>query len=439
MSSRDSDSGGYERIDSGILEGVTDLDTGRDAEADRDASKEPSASNGTGSKEGDGARGDRSQPTISVPPPIPTEAVREPGATLRSSEDQSDLSQELESGAGEVLGAFAPFYEQAEESEHIRLSDLDDISLRIDPEKLPSLAPLPLPAPEKKSPLLIRGGIVLGITAVGVIAWALGFRGSRPVEPVPLDSRPPQGVEAAQAVPPEQKPAGEQSPPALEPERETSFEFSLDEAAPQEQRRDSAGKADEDRASRRASGSEDEKGSGNGNGEAAEKKAGEKVVAEKEPAVVPERTPYDEEESGAEVSAAASGPDEKASGEAVAASSVAEPAPVGETAAAVPGTEQAAAKTADREPTIEKETLDRNEVAEGLDKMKDSVRACVGGKHGIAKVEVTISGSGRVRKAVVTGVFAGTPEGSCIARTVRAARFPKFSGDPVTVEYPFVL
>jgi hypothetical protein len=39
----------------------------------------------------------------------------------------------------------------------------------------------------------------------------------------------------------------------------------------------------------------------------------------------------------------------------------------------------------------------------------------------------------------VSGPFAGTPVGSCVARAVRAARFPPFAEDRFEVTYPFQL
>jgi hypothetical protein len=44
-----------------------------------------------------------------------------------------------------------------------------------------------------------------------------------------------------------------------------------------------------------------------------------------------------------------------------------------------------------------------------------------------------------VTTATVNGPFAGTPTGSCIARAVRAARFPPFAQPRFAVTYPFHL
>jgi len=54
-------------------------------------------------------------------------------------------------------------------------------------------------------------------------------------------------------------------------------------------------------------------------------------------------------------------------------------------------------------------------------------------------VRVTIAASGRVTNALVTGDFTGTPEGSCMARTLRTVRFPPSSEASFTVTYPYRL
>lgn len=56
------------------------------------------------------------------------------------------------------------------------------------------------------------------------------------------------------------------------------------------------------------------------------------------------------------------------------------------------------------------------------------------GPFGTARVAVTFAPSGNATMAIVEGPpFAGTPVGSCIARTFREARVSPFSGAPVTV------
>ena len=57
----------------------------------------------------------------------------------------------------------------------------------------------------------------------------------------------------------------------------------------------------------------------------------------------------------------------------------------------------------------------------------------------MAEVRVRVGSSGRVQSSVVIGQFAGTPEGSCIARAVRGARFRPFTQESFEFTYPFRL
>jgi hypothetical protein len=83
------------------------------------------------------------------------------------------------------------------------------------------------------------------------------------------------------------------------------------------------------------------------------------------------------------------------------------------------------------------ETLDRETVQSVMQSVEPAARACAGERHGTAQVDVVVQGSGRVTSATVGGAFQGSPEGSCIARAVRSARFPQFSGEPLRFRYPF--
>jgi hypothetical protein len=69
--------------------------------------------------------------------------------------------------------------------------------------------------------------------------------------------------------------------------------------------------------------------------------------------------------------------------------------------------------------------------------VEPAIRACAGERRGTAQIDVVVHGaSGRVVSATVTGSFQGSPEGSCMARAVRAARFPTFTGEPLRFRYP---
>jgi hypothetical protein len=81
----------------------------------------------------------------------------------------------------------------------------------------------------------------------------------------------------------------------------------------------------------------------------------------------------------------------------------------------------------------------REAVVAALSSISAQLSACVGQKHGTANVNLTVRGTGVVSHALVTGTFAGTPEGSCIARAVKLARFEPFRDAFVRITYPFQL
>jgi hypothetical protein len=55
------------------------------------------------------------------------------------------------------------------------------------------------------------------------------------------------------------------------------------------------------------------------------------------------------------------------------------------------------------------------------------------GPHGTGKVTVTFANSGRAMNALVSGDFAGSALGGCVARIFRGAKVPAFGGDQVRV------
>ncbi len=81
----------------------------------------------------------------------------------------------------------------------------------------------------------------------------------------------------------------------------------------------------------------------------------------------------------------------------------------------------------------------REQVVTAMDRVLPELTRCVGEKHGAATVTMTVRSSGAVTYALVGGSFAGTPEGSCIARVIRQAQFPAFSDPSIRVSYPFQL
>ncbi len=78
-------------------------------------------------------------------------------------------------------------------------------------------------------------------------------------------------------------------------------------------------------------------------------------------------------------------------------------------------------------------------VLQALKAVQPAVAACGGGVEGVAQVHITVAGpTGRVRSATVIQGVTGA-QGSCVARAVRGARFPRFRRDTFTIDYPFRL
>lgn len=86
-----------------------------------------------------------------------------------------------------------------------------------------------------------------------------------------------------------------------------------------------------------------------------------------------------------------------------------------------------------------KEIPGRDDVLAALDPLRSAISNCVHGQRGVAQLDITVAGTGLVAYAVVGGDFAGTPEGSCVARVARTARFVPFSKPRFRVIFPFSL
>ena len=113
-----------------------------------------------------------------------------------------------------------------------------------------------------------------------------------------------------------------------------------------------------------------------------------------------------------------------------------EPAPA-TTATAAP--KPAAAKTAApaaAAPPADGPEFDRDAAAATLATAASTAASqCAGedGPHGTGRVQITYVNSGRATNAIVSGDFAGSALGGCIARVFRGTKVPAFSGDSVHV------
>jgi hypothetical protein len=81
---------------------------------------------------------------------------------------------------------------------------------------------------------------------------------------------------------------------------------------------------------------------------------------------------------------------------------------------------------------------DRDEVQRVMEELRPALQQCAAGGHGTTQVQLKVTPSGRARAIRINGPFAGSPEGSCMARAARTARFAGHEGDEdVTVRYPY--
>jgi hypothetical protein len=85
------------------------------------------------------------------------------------------------------------------------------------------------------------------------------------------------------------------------------------------------------------------------------------------------------------------------------------------------------------------ETPSREAIGAALQDLRAAFELCSDGRSGVAELDLTIRGSGALAHAVVGGDFAGTPQGSCIARTLRKVSFTPFQKPKFRVLYRLML
>jgi predicted Zn finger-like uncharacterized protein len=87
--------------------------------------------------------------------------------------------------------------------------------------------------------------------------------------------------------------------------------------------------------------------------------------------------------------------------------------------------------------------LTRTQVSAGMRRANGRVKGCyrMFKEAGTIMVKATINGqTGKIRKSGIVGAFSGTPTGDCVSSAVRLnAFFPRFSGPPLTLKYPYML
>jgi hypothetical protein len=85
------------------------------------------------------------------------------------------------------------------------------------------------------------------------------------------------------------------------------------------------------------------------------------------------------------------------------------------------------------------ETPSREAIGAALQDLRGAFELCSDGRSGVAELDLTIRGSGALAHAVIGGDFAGTPQGSCIARTLRNVSFAPFQKPKFRVLYRLML
>jgi hypothetical protein len=88
---------------------------------------------------------------------------------------------------------------------------------------------------------------------------------------------------------------------------------------------------------------------------------------------------------------------------------------------------------------LEKKSLSGADIKKGMSSVAGKAQACYAGQQGTAQVKLTVAPDGTVQKVAVTGVFAGTPVGACVASAVKSATFPAWEGGPQSFGYSYLL
>lgn len=81
----------------------------------------------------------------------------------------------------------------------------------------------------------------------------------------------------------------------------------------------------------------------------------------------------------------------------------------------------------------------RKTIGDAIAALRADFATCAGGRPGVAELDLTLNGNGTVSHALVGGDFAGSPQGSCIARTVRRAHLAPFQQPKFRVLYRLAL
>jgi hypothetical protein len=101
--------------------------------------------------------------------------------------------------------------------------------------------------------------------------------------------------------------------------------------------------------------------------------------------------------------------------------------------------EELGKKLKSSKPRPDRTSLSGDDIERAMTAVAGQARACFAGTRGTASLRLTVAPSGRIAQVVVTGAFAGTPEGACVKRVVLGATFPAWDGAPQSFDYSYLL
>jgi hypothetical protein len=92
-------------------------------------------------------------------------------------------------------------------------------------------------------------------------------------------------------------------------------------------------------------------------------------------------------------------------------------------------------------PPTGRQKLAESQIIAGMDPIRQKVQACYDRLKiaGRVTLKLRIQPDGAVGTALVTGAFAGTETGSCVAAAVQEATFAPFDGPAMAIDYAFQL
>jgi hypothetical protein len=92
-------------------------------------------------------------------------------------------------------------------------------------------------------------------------------------------------------------------------------------------------------------------------------------------------------------------------------------------------------------PVLDKKELTPQDIRTAMGSAAKRAQACYDkfNQAGTVGVKASVAPSGKITKVTITGAFAGTPTGDCVAGVVEGVSFPAWDGAPMTVNYSYLL